>query len=62
MAEFLMIRRPYYIRPASFLGQTTRNDELLNMARAFIDLADTDVPAIAFDREIFEVAISTMEL
>ncbi len=44
------------------VGQRATNDQLLDIARAFVDLAHTYIPIDALDRKVADVAIAAVHL
>src|SRR5687767_9095280 len=42
--------------------QARRNDDALNLARAFVDLGDAGIAIVTLDRELRRVAVATVDL
>src|SRR5947209_15280962 len=46
----------------SLLGQVARDDEALDLARAFVDLRDARVAIMALDRIVLDIAVAAVDL
>src|SRR5947209_10294224 len=44
------------------LGEVARDDEALDLARAFVDLRDARVAVVALDRIVLHVAVAAVDL